>query len=1169
MVKFNKSFFLAIFLFCLFGFSRPDFIISNVLAKAKPKPVVVTEAPVWEQGQVTIDKLTEVISPLEKKLDELPKDALETSPEGQQRLAFKDRLALLVEWRGLLERIRDLQEQLRTNPSEIQNIIKNLETEQKRSPPTSPENPTPEGLLNAQKEFTESQTSFNNINNTIQQRRDLMATLFDRQMQAKDRLKSAQKEKDNFIELANKSKGDPRNILLMQSENAQIKARVSQQILQSLEEEQLFENETVGIRDKQLELERLRTKWHEQKVALYQEALNRLQESDVKKKEAELTLKSQEAEQAVEPSERFLKKWEAENAQLQKNIADLNKLKTDVLATITEQEKRFTADKEELKNLQDMVKESGLNERAAEILKNSFRRLKSRLEELDASIPKELQKKLADARPRQFEINGLLGNSWDLWQSELQAASQEMPTLERKVAFETKAAPLIELYRDLLSKEKQLLMEVDSADRRLSLYPEERKEILVEIETFVLSNIFWIQDAPPIYQVVSTQLIDEIFSLNKPNSILNWWLQVLSKETAERFMESLKRPVFLIVSIILLLALPLWLHLLRRRLHRDLLARHYTTKRTSSDVLVEDLLAKILDAGFTPAYLLAAAYMIGVVGLPASIGTVIEQILLHVAFFLFLWGLNQSLFNFNTRQEVANNLFRSFRLALLAYLICLLPWMIFRVAPFNFEVLPRLGYTFFEIAIAIAVYQLIRPRSALVLTLLGLNTETKEENHKKHHIQIVLGRNWRLMSGLLSIFMGTVLVLDISGYRFGSAQLARSGLLSLFTLFILIGAYNLLIVSLEKLIRTRRRSPIVTAPGVRASTSRVEFMGQIKNSIRLVFLVIGAVLFANYWGLNETIFHILSEYTLYSATGIGGEIEIVTLADFTHFLLGLLLLAWLVKHLPKLFELIVFSKVNVDSGLRYAIVTISRYLVFLIGLFVTFSFLKLDLAKVGWLVAAISVGIGFGLQEIVANFVSGIILLLERPIRVGDVISIGTYMGRVTQINIRSTTILTPDLLELLIPNRDLITKEVTNWTLGNSVVRLVVPIGVSYGSNVEQVMQLLLKIAHSQPEVLKEPAPELYFMAHGASSLDFELRVFLGDPSLRMPTLSRLNQLINKVFQENNIEIPYPQQDIHLRSGYFQSPIPHPSLEKLSVMPEGEEHDALRAKSQRQNLGG
>jgi small-conductance mechanosensitive channel len=241
---------------------------------------------------------------------------------------------------------------------------------------------------------------------------------------------------------------------------------------------------------------------------------------------------------------------------------------------------------------------------------------------------------------------------------------------------------------------------------------------------------------------------------------------------------------------------------------------------------------------------------------------------------------------------------------------------------------------------------------------------------------------------------------------------------------------------------------------------------------------------------------------------------------------------WIVRHLPKLFELLIFSNIKVDSGLRYAIVTMTRYFVFIVGLFVSLSFLKFDLAKVGWLVAAISVGLGFGLQEIVANFVSGIILLVERPIRVGDLITVGTSFGKVTRINIRSTTILTPDLQELLIPNRDLITKEVINWTLGNANIRILVNIGVAYGSDVDKVMKILFNLAQAQPECLKNPQPEVLFINHGASSLDFELRLFLPNPSLRWPILSRMNCLINKAFAENGIEIPFPQQDIHLRSG-------------------------------------
>ncbi len=218
--------------------------------------------------------------------------------------------------------------------------------------------------------------------------------------------------------------------------------------------------------------------------------------------------------------------------------------------------------------------------------------------------------------------------------------------------------------------------------------------------------------------------------------------------------------------------------------------------------------------------------------------------------------------------------------------------------------------------------------------------------------------------------------------------------------------------------------------------------------------------------------------------------------------------------------------------MRYAILTISRYIVVLIGLPWALAWLHVDLGKIAWLAAAISVGIGFGLQEIVANFISGIILLVERPVRVGDRITVGGTRGEVRRINIRATTVINRDQQEIIIPNRDLITKEVINWTLTHNHVRLKIPVGVAYGSDVEKVRRLLLEVASQDPEVLDDPPSRAFFMLHGSSSLDFELRVFYRNPDNLGRLTDRLNTAINKIFCENQVEIPFSQHDLHIRSG-------------------------------------
>jgi small-conductance mechanosensitive channel len=190
-----------------------------------------------------------------------------------------------------------------------------------------------------------------------------------------------------------------------------------------------------------------------------------------------------------------------------------------------------------------------------------------------------------------------------------------------------------------------------------------------------------------------------------------------------------------------------------------------------------------------------------------------------------------------------------------------------------------------------------------------------------------------------------------------------------------------------------------------------------------------------------------------------------------------------------------------------------------------------SLTKLTILGGALGVGIGFGLQTIVNNFASGLILLFERPIKVGDTIELGTEMGVVRHLGLRSTIIKTFDNAEIVVPNSDLVSSQVTNWTLAERKARVKVPIGVAYGSDISQVLQILLSVAGDHPMTLTTPPPRALFLSFGASSLDFELRVWIADFSDRRQVQSELNQELNNEFADAGIEIPFPQSDLHIRT--------------------------------------
>ncbi len=266
-------------------------------------------------------------------------------------------------------------------------------------------------------------------------------------------------------------------------------------------------------------------------------------------------------------------------------------------------------------------------------------------------------------------------------------------------------------------------------------------------------------------------------------------------------------------------------------------------------------------------------------------------------------------------------------------------------------------------------------------------------------------------------------------------------------------------------------------------------------------------------------------------TIVGNDKDFVSLQDVIVAVFLLVIFFFLARQLPSIFELLVFQRLNLEPGGAFAFSTILRYLLIGIGVFMVCSRLQIEWSKVQWIAAAITFGIGFGLQEIFANFVAGIIILFERPLRLGDFVTLEDVSGHVTKIRIRATTIRDFSNKELVVPNREFITGKLVNWTLTDPVIRVEILVGIAYGSDTRLAEKILLKTAHENPIVIDQPAPSVAFRNFGESSLDFELRVNIKDSNMLVPVQSQLRFEIDRAFREANIEIAFPQRDLHIRS--------------------------------------
>lgn len=323
--------------------------------------------------------------------------------------------------------------------------------------------------------------------------------------------------------------------------------------------------------------------------------------------------------------------------------------------------------------------------------------------------------------------------------------------------------------------------------------------------------------------------------------------------------------------------------------------------------------------------------------------------------------------------------------------------------------------------------------------------------------------------------------------------------------------------------------------GIEIEEPEVDMLSLSDDSQKLLNLA-GFILtvsgFVFMWSDALPALSIFEKITLWHRQGIVEGVEAlipVTLADLALAIMILVMTILGAKRFPAIIELLMLQNNNISSGERYTATTLTNYAIYGIGFFVVFNILGADWNRFQWLFAALSVGIGFGLQEIVANFISGLIILFERPIRVGDHISVGQNEGVVSRIQIRATTITTYDRKELLVPNKEFITGQLVNLSLSDPIARIVIPLGVAYGSDVAKARQLMLEAAEENESVLKEPVSTVMFREFGDNSLNLELRCYIANVDHRVVIASEVNEAINEKFNAVGICIAFPQRDVHL----------------------------------------
>jgi potassium efflux system protein len=400
-----------------------------------------------------------------------------------------------------------------------------------------------------------------------------------------------------------------------------------------------------------------------------------------------------------------------------------------------------------------------------------------------------------------------------------------------------------------------------------------------------------------------------------------------------------------------------------------------------------------------------------------------------------------------------------------------------------------------------------------------------------------------------------ILCLALIGYYYSAIELRN---LVSYTIALLLGLIILNDLVLRMLMLARRRIAIKkaiakqelhlkTASGTEAAADAggetraammetIVEMSEIDEQTRtLLKLFLFILALAGIWTIWEPVFPafgILQDIQFWSySTVVDGVAKTVpiTLANIIMAVVVAVTAIIAGRNLPGLLEVILLNHLPMNPGARYAYSTVCRYTITAIGIIIVFNTIGIKWANLQWLVAALSVGLGFGLQEIVANFVCGLIVLFERPFRIGDTVTIGDISGTVTRIRIRATTVIDFDRKELIVPNKEFIVGRLINWSLSDSHIRIRIPVGIAYGSDTKLATDLLVQAARKNPHVLSQPAADAVFKGFGDNSLDFELRVYINGIENWWPMQHELNVAIDTAFKDAGVTIAFPQRDVHL----------------------------------------
>jgi potassium-dependent mechanosensitive channel len=583
-------------------------------------------------------------------------------------------------------------------------------------------------------------------------------------------------------------------------------------------------------------------------------------------------------------------------------------------------------------------------------------------------------------------------------------------------------------------------------------------------------------------------------------------------------------------------------------------------------------------AAVWPSYLLLLAYVARQAPWPRSMSIMSCAALVGLSLALFLHGLLRWLTRPSGWAErylgmpasVARQLGRAGHFAIVAATVLLLPAYLIDdgliAAEGRFLSAPaftRFLVLAFELVTWGACIRLLRGRSALMASLAMESADPSSTAGASGGSRVHAGLAWisrRRRGAALLLLAGivAVIVLDVRGYSYSARRLAVAGSQTAVVIALGVAAYRAMARAIDRRVGRwarphRRRSWAValTSAMARRASARSrrdasapapaaagdtddpaemaldpeDLSAVVRRLAACAVIALGMLAIAWLWELDLAFVRFLLNQPVWFLD----DQTPVTVGDLTEA--GAIILAGIVawRYMSTVFALTLFHRMPDDPGVRFAVVTLCRYAVLAITLFAALGSIRLDMARIGVVLAALGVGLGFGLQEIISNFVCGIILLLERPIRIGDVVAVAGTTGRVDRIHIRATTIVNADNQSMIVPNREFITGNLVNWTYKDKILRIPIKLMVAFGTDPDQVVELLLSVAQRDPDVVISPAPAALLEGFGEFGLLVALYAFVPEPGLVGTTRHRLCAEIQRRFTEEGIVIPLPTRELHV----------------------------------------